>query len=54
MRGLDTSIKAGAANGDIGLVEECLGGVDMLGKADELISTFSGGQNDVFPLPLHC
>jgi len=44
MRGLDTSIKAGAANGDIGLVEECLGGVDMLGKADELISTFSGGQ----------
>ena len=44
MRGLDTSVTAGAQHGEEGLVEACLGGVDMLGKADELISTFSGGQ----------
>ena len=43
MRGLDvttTQIKGEEQD----LVKECLSGVDMLGKAGELVSTFSGGQ----------
>jgi ABC-type multidrug transport system ATPase subunit len=45
MRGLTTSlVENHPTDGTDSIVEECLSGVDMLGKADELIRTFSGGQ----------
>ncbi len=44
MRGMAADASAGARDGTEDLVSKALGGVDMLGKADELVSSFSGGQ----------